>query len=136
VVARYDMQVTADPLLTLEQFAIGGRYTVRGYRENQLVRDNGLIGSAEVRVPIYARAQPRFRIDLIPFFDVGHSWNEDRPEFGQKTLVSAGLGARAFVTKWGYGELFWGHRFRDVTRFGQRDAQDDGIHFRIAATWP
>jgi hemolysin activation/secretion protein len=136
LVARYDMQITADPLLTLEQFAIGGRYTVRGYRENQLVRDNGLIGSAEIRVPIYARAQPRFRIDLIPFFDVGHSWNEDRPEFGQKTLVSAGLGARAFVTEWGYGELFWGHRFRDVTRFGQRDAQDDGIHFRIAATWP
>jgi hemolysin activation/secretion protein len=120
----------------LEQFAIGGRYTVRGYRENQLVRDNGLAASTEFRVPIFVRVEPRIRLEAVPFLDVGHSWNEDRPEVGQKTLVSAGIGVRAFATRWGYAELFWGHRFRDVTRFGQRDAQDDGIHFRIAMEWP
>src|SRR5262249_51698857 len=32
---RLDLQLTTDPLLPLEQIAIGGRFSVRGYRENQ-----------------------------------------------------------------------------------------------------
>jgi hemolysin activation/secretion protein len=135
-VARYDMQVSNHALLTLEQFAMGGRYTVRGYRENQLVRDNGLVGGAEFRVPVFERVEPAVRVDLVPFFDAGYSWNTDRPEIGEKTLMSVGLGARAFVTDWGYLEFFWGHRIRDVIRVGQRGLQDDGIHFRIAMEWP
>jgi hemolysin activation/secretion protein len=135
-VARYDMQVSNHPLLTLEQFSIGGRYTVRGYRENQLVRDNGLIGSVELRVPVYERIKPPVRIELVPYFDAGHSWNTDRDEFGQTTLMSVGLGTRAFVTDWGYLELFWGARLKDVSRIGQHDLQDDSVHFRIALEWP
>jgi hemolysin activation/secretion protein len=135
-VARYDMQVSNHPLLTLEQFSIGGRYTVRGYRENQLVRDNGLVGSAEFRIPVFRRVAPAVRIDLIPFFDAGHSWSTDRDEFGETTLMSVGLGTRAYVTDWGYIELFWGARLKDVSRIGERDLQDDGVHFRIALEWP
>jgi hemolysin activation/secretion protein len=135
-VARYDMQVSNDALLTLEQFSIGGRYTVRGYRENQLVRDNGLIGSAEFRVPIYERVEPAVRIELVPFFDAGHSWSTDRGEFGQKTLMSVGIGTRMFFTRWGHLEFYWGHRLKDVSRVGEYDVQDDGIHFRIGVDWP
>jgi hemolysin activation/secretion protein len=130
------MQVSNDALLTLEQFSIGGRYTVRGYRENQLVRDNGLIGSAEFRVPIYERVEPAVRIELVPFFDAGHSWSTDRREFGQKTLMSVGIGTRMFFTRWGHLEFYWGHRFNDVDRLGEYDVQDDGIHFRIGVEWP
>ena len=36
---RTDAQLSNQPLLPLEQIAVGGRYTVRGYRENLLVRD-------------------------------------------------------------------------------------------------
>ena len=135
-VARYNMQVSNHPLLTLEQFSIGGRYTVRGYRENQVVRDNGLIGSAEFRLPVYQRVSPSIIVDLVPFFDAGHSWNKERKEIGQQTLMSVGIGTRAFVTGWGYFEFFWGHRLKDVSRIGERDLQDDGIHFRIALEWP
>ena len=46
------MQLTPDPLLPIEQIAIGGIDTVRGYRENQLVVDNGWMTSAELRIPL------------------------------------------------------------------------------------
>ncbi|MGD9973800.1 MAG: ShlB/FhaC/HecB family hemolysin secretion/activation protein, partial [Desulfatirhabdiaceae bacterium] len=35
---RTDVQLSNEPLLSLEQMAVGGRYSVRGYRENQMVR--------------------------------------------------------------------------------------------------
>jgi hemolysin activation/secretion protein len=38
-VLRNDLQLAKDPLLPLEQFTVGGASTVRGYRENQLVKD-------------------------------------------------------------------------------------------------
>jgi hemolysin activation/secretion protein len=130
------MQVSNDPLLSLEQFSVGGRYTVRGYRENQLVRDNGLVGSAELRLPVYQRVDPSIRVDLVPFFDAGHAWSNKRKDIGQQTLMSVGIGTRASVTGWGHFEFFWGHRLKDVSRETERDPQDDGIHFRIGLEWP
>ena len=50
--------------------------------------------------------------------------------------MSVGIGTRAFVTDWGFLEFNWGHRLKDVTRFGESDPQDDGIHFRIGVEWP
>jgi hemolysin activation/secretion protein len=137
MLGRIDVQLANDPLLPLEQFAIGGRYTVRGYRENTLVRDNGLVGSVEARVPIYRRIQPPVRVDLVPFFDGGYAWNTDRPEIGPTTLLSVGVGTRMVLTRWGFVELFWGHRLRDVTYLGETDRlQDNGISFRATLQWP
>ena len=48
---RTDAQLSNQPLLPLEQIAVGGRYTVRGYRENLLVRDQALIASVETADP-------------------------------------------------------------------------------------
>jgi hemolysin activation/secretion protein len=52
LIARAGAQLTPDSLLPLEQFSIGGIDTVRGYRQNQRVGDNGLVGSLEVALPI------------------------------------------------------------------------------------
>ena len=35
-----------------EKFSLGGVNSVRGYRENELVSDNGVIGSMELRIPL------------------------------------------------------------------------------------
>ncbi|MGB3650239.1 MAG: ShlB/FhaC/HecB family hemolysin secretion/activation protein, partial [Rivularia sp. (in: cyanobacteria)] len=45
-------QLTPDSLLSLERFSIGGVDTVRGYRQNQLVSDNGVLGAVELRIPL------------------------------------------------------------------------------------
>src|SRR5262249_53680386 len=47
LVLRVSGQVTDDRLLALEQMAVGGLETVRGYRENQLVRDRAIVASVE-----------------------------------------------------------------------------------------
>lgn len=65
LVARIDAQLTPDSLLSLERFSMGGVDTVRGYRQNQLVSDNGILGSVEVRVPL--TSDPRI-LQLAPFF--------------------------------------------------------------------
>ena len=52
LLARVGTQLTPDSLLSLEQFSVGGADTVRGYQENQLVTDNGVLGSVELRIPL------------------------------------------------------------------------------------
>ncbi len=44
LITKIDAQLTPDSLLPLERFSIGGGDTVRGYPQNQLVADNGIIG--------------------------------------------------------------------------------------------
>lgn len=136
LIVRGDLQLANSALLPLEQFSIGGRYSVRGYRENTLVRDNGLIGSIETRIPLYRRVRPALRFDVIPFLDVGHSWSTNRQEIGKQTLMSIGLGTRLDWSRWAGLELYWGHRLRDVDRIGERDLQDSSVHFRVFARWP
>ena len=79
-------QISADPLLSIERFAIGGRDTVRGYRENQLVRDSGVVASAELRIPLWRDSLRRPLLELVPFMDYGTGWN-DGPEPPDDTPV-------------------------------------------------
>ena len=140
LVARFDSQIASDPLLPLEQFAVGGFYSVRGYRENAVVRDNGLAGSLELRLPVYARRNPDVRVELAPFFDVGRSWN-DTSRVGAAneeplTLASLGLGLRVAYAKWGRAEIYWGRRLESIGSLGSGDLQDDGVQFRLSLRWP
>jgi len=59
------LQIADDRLFPLEQFAVGGRYSVRGYRENTLVRDNAFLYSLEVRLPLL-RSNAGYAILQLP----------------------------------------------------------------------
>ena len=78
-------------LPTLEQFAVGGVDSVRGYQENQLVRDQGLTASLELRVPVL-RKQERDVLEAVPFFDVGYAINHgDAPRLPTSSIASESL---------------------------------------------
>jgi hemolysin activation/secretion protein len=94
------------------------------------VTDNGVIGSLEVRIPVWRDALGRHRVQLVPFVDVGHAWNHASPEPPEETLASVGLGLRAQVTEWARGEFFWGQRLVDVPN-PKTSAQDYGIYFQV-----
>jgi hemolysin activation/secretion protein len=130
LVMRGDLQVADDSLLTLEKFALGGQRTVRGYRENELVRDNGAVGSLELRIPVVRTGLGRPVVELVPFADVGYGWDAggDAPD---RTLSSLGVGVRISPWPWLRGELYWGGRLRNVSTPEDEDLQDDGIHFRV-----
>jgi hemolysin activation/secretion protein len=137
---RTDAQITNQPLLPLEQIAVGGRYTVRGYRENLLVRDQAFIASVELRIPIVRNAPWAEDLQLVPFSDYGYAKNRDLPSLDPRSIYSVGLGLR-----WGVPlmkspaalkldfEFYWGYALKDVSP-PDHNIQDEGIHFQIAVT--
>lgn len=84
-------QLTPDSLLSLERFSVGGVNTVRGYRQNQIVSDNGILGVAELRIPITRNPT---NLQLNPFLEIGAGWNNrgDNPDSG--FIFGAGLGVQ------------------------------------------
>jgi hemolysin activation/secretion protein len=134
VVLRSDLQLSSDSLLTIERFGIGGRYTVRGYRENRIVRDNGVVGSAELRVPLVGNVLGRDVLELAPFVDIGYGWNDEALET-LETLASLGVGLRYRLGGFFDVEAYWAGRLRKVDRLGST-LQDDGVHLRVRLRTP
>ncbi len=135
LVVRADLQLSNEPLLSFERFAIGGLTTVRGYRENQLVTDDGAIGSVEVRVPLWHDALGRHRIEIVPFMDVGYGWNDGAIPKGN-LLWSFGIGLRVQPIDHASGEVWWGGRLKDVNDPKDHDLQDDGVVMRARVDVP
>jgi hemolysin activation/secretion protein len=130
LVFRLSGQWTPDPLLALEQMSVGGLETVRGYPENQLVRDRGIVTSLEFRVPILYNKAGAGVLQLAPFFDFGGAWNVDgSPE--PTTIYSTGSGLLLNVDKRVSAELYWGYRLRHVQMPSDAGAQGLGIAFRV-----
>ena len=133
LIARADVQLTPDPLLTLEQVAIGGRYTVRGYREFTLVRDNAVLASLELRVPLVRKTRWADYLELAPFFDYGRGWNAVGSTPDPLDISSVGVGLRWALTLPGVltlrpqFEVYFGYRLRDVRIVGKPDPLQDII---------
>jgi hemolysin activation/secretion protein len=136
LLTRFDIQLADDRLLTLEKFEVGGLRTVRGYHENELVRDNGYAGSIELRVPIWNDGGGRPILQIAPFYDIGRSWDKNgRIDGGRespKTIPSVGVGLRMAPTPNVLGEVYWGEALRDVSDRGS-GIQNDGWHIRFTA---
>jgi hemolysin activation/secretion protein len=146
LVARLNAQISAEPLFSLEQFVLGGADSVRGYRENQILRDNGVFGSVEVRVPVLYGKQRIPILSVAPFVDVGTGWNtlSDNHTSGQsggstvsndrqtETLPSAGVGLIFDMTRHAHAELYWGYGFNQDLVTQHHNLQDYGFHFAVA----
>ncbi|GAB4477465.1 MAG: hypothetical protein OHK0037_39430 [Elainellaceae cyanobacterium] len=89
--ARVNAQLTPDSLLSIERIGLGGFDTVRGYAQNQIVADNAIWGSLEVRFPLLRNSD---RLTLISFLDAGHAWNIDLDNPEDDFLLGIGAGLR------------------------------------------
>jgi hemolysin activation/secretion protein len=140
LLGRMDLQLTNSPLFPLEQVALGGRYTVRGYREVTILRDNSFIASVEPRFPLFRWASGEPMVQFAPFVDVAHGWNigENRPSAiapltsFPNTLASVGVGLRWNILPKDRAsfEFYWGDRLNPVPKTGNT-LQDKGIHLGI-----
>src|SRR5689334_8896400 len=86
---RGSLQWTDERLVPLEQIALGGVGSVRGYRENQLVRDQGYYVNLEFRYPLFERERGQHRLYVVPFLDYGEAWNTGA---ARERLSSIGIG--------------------------------------------
>jgi hemolysin activation/secretion protein len=130
LLTRVDVQLASRALLTMEQIAMGGVRTVRGYRENLFVSDSGVITSAELRIPILPGLLGRHRVDLAPFFDFGFAWDVGRPLEKRETLYSVGLGLRYAYSKYVDAYVYFGEPLTKANRVAG-NIQDDGVHIGI-----
>jgi len=131
LVLRGDLQLAAQDLLPVEQIGLGGLGSVRGYRQDIRLTDNGAFASAEVRVPILRIPEWDGILQVTPFVDVGTTWNNgDIDDPDPSSLASLGLGLQ-----WQQGDritarLDWGIPLISV------DSEDDtwqenGVYFSI-----
>jgi hemolysin activation/secretion protein len=130
------LQIATEPLLGIEQFTIGSRYTVRGYPQNAVVRDNGVIGSLELRIPVLRNPDETPLLELTPFAEVGHGWEAKGRRLGSKTLTSLGIGLRWAPTDWMSVDLQWGHAFADTLSSPDWDLQGEGVYFAVRIRRP
>lgn len=134
---RLQGQLGSQPLVSAEQFAVGGADTVRGYLEAEASGDRGLQGSAEWRSPSLVDAKtgegPRLQdLALLAFVDVARVWVIE-PSVGQaprRSLFGAGLGLRVRAAPGLSGEA-------DLAWPGKRTAStpdhDPRLHLRLRA---
>ena len=130
--ARGAFQLTTDSLPSLEQFPIGGHDTVRGYRENRLVRDNGVYGSLEFHVPLPGPQREGHSIwEFVPFADAGYGTDMNSLGVEEDNFIaSIGAGVIANPIKPVHVEVFYGYPFQDFPN--SDDLQDVGVHFWIS----
>jgi hemolysin activation/secretion protein len=142
LVFRTDLQLATQPLMPIEQIAVGGLRSVRGYLENQLVRDQAVISSIELRIPVVSRGG--HVVQIAPFADIGHGWSVNREGFDiggtlplitpkAKTLASVGVGIRYRFRNRLFGEIYYGGQLIDAPSPSESSLQSNGIYFLLRA---
>ncbi len=129
----------ADGLLySGERLAVGGEFTVRGYRETLALVDRGVVGSVELYQPVSlsGRGASANGVNLAAFgvsvfVDGAILSNALDPQPQPSELASVGaslawIPSDAFTARVGYA-----HALIEARQVGSRDLQDRGVQFRL-----
>ncbi|MDB9334807.1 ShlB/FhaC/HecB family hemolysin secretion/activation protein [Nodularia spumigena] len=129
-VFRADWQLATESLVPLEQFSIGGLSTVRGYRQDALLTDNGILMKTELHFPVLRVSDVKGVLSITPFLDFGIGWNSDNVKLNTNTLIGSGLGLQ-----WQMGEqlkarIDWGIPLTNL-KSQDRTLQENGLYFSL-----
>ncbi|OCQ89609.1 hemolysin activation/secretion protein [Oscillatoriales cyanobacterium USR001] len=128
---RSDVQLASTNLLPLEQFGLGGISSVRGYRQDALLTDNGVLISTELQWPIYSTPNRQNILQIIPFVDFGTTWNSsNRDAPNPNTLVSVGLGLQWLMGNNFKARLDYGIPLVDINS-EKKTWQENGLYFSV-----
>ncbi|HET6246075.1 MAG TPA: ShlB/FhaC/HecB family hemolysin secretion/activation protein, partial [Tepidisphaeraceae bacterium] len=131
LVLRGALQLADRPLLPVEQFSLGGIDSVRGYPENELVRDDGVTASAELHIPVLHGTQGIADVlTLVPFVDGGYGWNRSHGSAPAQALASVGLGLIYTPNAHLSGQIYYGVPLKNHA-ITSRDPEDLGLHFDL-----
>jgi len=90
-------QLSFSKLLLSEQLSLGGSFTVRGYMENEVAGDNGILLKNEIRFPSIRFQKKNFKnaLQFLAFLDYGFAVDVDKSIVeSSKSLLSVGPGVR------------------------------------------
>jgi hemolysin activation/secretion protein len=109
IASRLSAQMADSPLISNEQFSMGGVDTVRGYYETQALSDDGATASLELYSPKLNPESWEFvnKLRALVFFDSAKGWIKDTlpGNESQMTLAGAGVGLNFQMWRYFVGEL-------------------------------
>lgn len=109
IATRLSAQIADSPLISNEQFSMGGVATVRGYHETQALADGGATASLELYSPKLNPDSWEFinKLRALVFFDSAKGWIKDPLPGNQSQMTLAGTGVGLNFQMWRYfvGEL-------------------------------
>lgn len=133
VVSRFAGQAADSPLISNEQFSLGGAQSVRGYFETQALADDGVFGSLELHSPHLVPSDWEFvnNLKVLAFLDAGKGWIKDALPGNVKsnTLTSTGFGVHFKLWKQLSGAFDVGI---PLTSLHPVNKGDPRLHFNIA----
>ncbi len=103
-----DGQYSADPLLSTEEYSLGGKQFGSAYDNGELSGDSGLATRAELQYNGSVQEDFLKTYQLYSFYDIGKVWNRDiiaASEYKAASLASAGVGTRFNVVQALSGEV-------------------------------
>jgi hemolysin activation/secretion protein len=119
LILRGTTQLSPDHLFPVEQFRLGGAYSVRGYQDTEFAGDYGADGSIEAHYKLNFMpsswkmpftGEPVNKVaEVLVFFDAGWAENVD-PLAGQKVsrkLGGVGGGLRLHLAEQWYARMEW-----------------------------
>ncbi|MBD0265402.1 MAG: ShlB/FhaC/HecB family hemolysin secretion/activation protein, partial [Tolypothrix sp. T3-bin4] len=131
LIIRGDVQLSDRRLVSSEQFGLGGQASIRGYRQDALLSDNGAVGSIEVRLPILRLNRQQALLQVIPFVDIGTAWNNSGgPNLNPDFLASAGVGLRYQMSDRLDARFDWGIPLVSADSDGNT-LQENGLYFSL-----
>jgi len=130
---RGDVQLADNSLVPLEQFGLGGQQTVRGYRQDELLTDNGALLTSEVRIPIARFRRIDGLLQIVPFFDLGRGWNLDAADPDPNTLAALGMGLLWQLGDRVTARFDYGIPLIDTDTEGD-SLQEDGFYFSVVVS--
>jgi hemolysin activation/secretion protein len=119
---RVTAQIASDLLIPADQVAMGGRNTVRGYHEREVLGDDGVVASLEARSPVISRDLSwwrgrggegpvrQARLQGVTFIDAGMISLQESVagEEDQVEMLSVGLGFRLSAGRRAQLSFDWG----------------------------
>jgi hemolysin activation/secretion protein len=128
LITRASLQISDRPLVSSEQINLGGFDTIRGYRQDGILGDNGFFGSIELKIPIYEGKAGK--VSLSPFFDIGVPWDNTALNAESQLLASTGLSLQYNISDRLSASFVWGIPLFDVA--GERKSlQEQGLLFSL-----
>ena len=127
---RFNGQSSNDPLHALEQLALGGDGTVRGYPVNGVAASTAVAASIEYRAPSWSFKAGDQDGSFRPHIFADFGWAEAAAPFTDSNLASVGIGGNVEIGKNIVGSLNIAHALKDV---GPTDANSTSISFQMTA---
>jgi hemolysin activation/secretion protein len=136
--ARMAVQSANGPLYSGERFSAGGQNSVRGYRENLLLADEGAFASVELAQPFDLSGGRKGAggldwgaVTVSGFLDGARVGDDHGPDPSPRAIASVGASLAWTPSDAIFARVTYADALKKAPLVGRRDIQDRGFQFQV-----